>query len=423
MSEGNSLERVFLFTLVSLAVFHQVCAIEVPLELLAEIESQVGVNFTFSPDATLNCTQLISKYGYHGETHLVTTKDGYILEVHRITGPRLKPKPEGKPVVFLMHGILSSSVDWIISGPGKAFAYILADQGYDVWLGNARGNHYSQAHNKYSVTDKQFWKFSAHEIGIEDLPAMIDYIRVYTNRDKIFYVGHSQGTTSFFIMASEKPEYNDKLISVSALAPIAYCKNMKSPLFKMMARFKKLLHNSMSAFGFHGMDKSSNDLLKKVMSIICPGEFSTRVICQNILFLLTGFGSDQLNAALFPALMGHVPAGASTRQFVHYAQLIKSNEFRQYDHGVFGNNRKYGRITPPPYNLSKITVPVIIHYSRNDWLSSVKDVSRLAKRLPNVYAKLEVPNPKFGHVDYVWGVDASRLIYSQSIALMKHFMN
>lgn len=38
-------------------------------------------------------------------------------------------------------------------------AFILADQGYDVWLGNARGNLYSKAHVTYNVDSPAFWNF------------------------------------------------------------------------------------------------------------------------------------------------------------------------------------------------------------------------------------------------------------------------
>ncbi|KAI8427544.1 hypothetical protein MSG28_002059 [Choristoneura fumiferana] len=63
--------------------------------------------------------------------------------------------------------------------------------------------------------------FSWHEIGYYDLPAMIDYVIKNTKVSKLQYVGFSQGTTAFWVMASTRPEYNDKISAMQALAPIA----------------------------------------------------------------------------------------------------------------------------------------------------------------------------------------------------------
>lgn len=116
--------------------------------------------------------------------------------------------------------------------------YLLADQGYDVWMGNNRGNTYSKKHIKYTPSDSKFWDFSWHEIGIYDLPSMIDFVLEKTGQTQVYYIGHSQGTTSFFVMCSEKPEYNAKIRAQFSLAPIAYMNHMTSPLLKIISNFE-----------------------------------------------------------------------------------------------------------------------------------------------------------------------------------------
>lgn len=56
--------------------------------------------------------------GYPVESHYVTTSDGYILNLHRI--PNRKSGKINKKVVLLEHGILLSSIQWVLTGPGKA---------------------------------------------------------------------------------------------------------------------------------------------------------------------------------------------------------------------------------------------------------------------------------------------------------------
>nr|CAD7414173.1 unnamed protein product [Timema poppensis] len=64
--------------------------------------------------------QLIVKYGYYVEIHHVVTEDGFILELHRIPGSPRNPPAQGKSVFLLEHGLLCSSADWLLQGPGKS---------------------------------------------------------------------------------------------------------------------------------------------------------------------------------------------------------------------------------------------------------------------------------------------------------------
>lgn len=120
-------------------------------------------------------------------------------------------------------------------------AYLLYDQGYDVWMLNVRGNTYSRHHIKYTTNHAAFWDFSFHEMAIYDLPASINYILYTTKHKQLHYIGHSQGTMTFFIMCSEHPEMNDKIMLMQALAPIAFIKHAKSPVVEFLAFFNEPL--------------------------------------------------------------------------------------------------------------------------------------------------------------------------------------
>jgi lysosomal acid lipase/cholesteryl ester hydrolase len=142
-----------------------------------------------------------------------------------------------------MHGLLSSSVDWINMGPGVGLGLLLADNGYDVWMGNQRGNTWSRKHITLDpdLDAEKFFNFSFHEIGVYDLPAKIDYILETTEQEKVFYVGHSQGTTDFFVMGSERPEYNDKIALMIALAPIAFMGELPNPIIRQLVESYDLI--------------------------------------------------------------------------------------------------------------------------------------------------------------------------------------
>ncbi|KMQ87238.1 lipase 3, partial [Lasius niger] len=183
---------------------------------------------------TLDFIGLVERYGYPSEEHYVTTEDGYNLKIHRIPGSPLSNNQQTKPVVLLIHGILCTSDCWVLLGPKKDLAFLLADQVYDVWLGNYRGNSYCRSHVEMSPHDANFWQFSYHEIGTKDLPAMIDYVLNYTKYETLHYIGHSMGTTTLFALLSTKSEYNAKIRLGICLAPVAIWKET-GPIVRFLA--------------------------------------------------------------------------------------------------------------------------------------------------------------------------------------------
>mmetsp|Transcript_35516 Transcript_35516/g.54337 ORF Transcript_35516/g.54337 Transcript_35516/m.54337 type:complete len:88 (+) Transcript_35516:404-667(+) len=86
-------------------------------------------------------------------------------------------------------------MNWVFNRPEVAPAFVLARAGYDVWLGNNRGNRFSDTHTSLTTKDRDYWQFNWEEMGVYDTPAVIDYILGQTGYSKINYIGHSEGTS------------------------------------------------------------------------------------------------------------------------------------------------------------------------------------------------------------------------------------
>lgn len=285
-------------------------------------------------------------------------------------------------------------------------------------MGNARGNKLSRNHTYLDPdTTDEFWDFSWEEIGYYDVPAMIDFILETTNQPNLFHIGHSQGTTTFYVMASMRPDYNDKIKAHFSLAPIGYMNHMTSPLMHIIAFWQKPIEILLNLIGVREF-LPSNDFLAMGGSLLCGDDSITQVLCTNALFAICGFSAKEMNATLLPILTGHTPAGSSTKQMLHYAQEINSGKFRRYDYGFIVNLQKYGSLGPPDYPLEKVTAPVYQLYSHNDWLSGETDVQKLFNLLPNAKGRFLVSDESFNHLDYMYGIKAPDYVYSKLISLM-----
>ena len=109
------------------------------------------------PEAKLYFLDYCRYYNYPAEAHDVITEDGYILKVFRLQKKGSQLKSGLKPIL-LQHGLLDSSDTWLINDEDNAPAFIFANLGYDIWLGNSRGNKHSRRHTTLNPDkNASFW--------------------------------------------------------------------------------------------------------------------------------------------------------------------------------------------------------------------------------------------------------------------------
>ncbi|XP_058789295.1 lysosomal acid lipase/cholesteryl ester hydrolase-like [Phymastichus coffea] len=409
----NKYLKIAAFSLIALAVAFPK---EMNIPLVKREIDRISARADFTacsnePEEEMTTIQMIKRWGYKAEEHFVTTEDGYILALHRIPGAK------GSTPVLMHHALLESSSCWVITGKSKALAFILADMGYDVWMANSRGNTYSRNHTTKSPSNQDFWDFSWHEMGIYDLPAEIKYISSINDKS-LLYIGHSMGTTMFYVMASERPDEAVNVKAMFGLAPVAFTNNIRGPFYI----FGNILHFLQDNANHQGKYEffNQNQYFKFAAKCICSRPL-LRNICDIVIQSVVGFSSKQSDAMLLPLVLTHTPAGTSMKTIMHFAQGIQSKQFRHYDHGIKINNQRYKNPIPPEYDFRKIQVPITLFWGQNDFLAQPKDVKRLYDQLPKKVAIYKINDPEFNHLDFLWGIDAPKLVYSRLIALMDEY--
>ncbi|GMR58966.1 hypothetical protein PMAYCL1PPCAC_29161, partial [Pristionchus mayeri] len=373
----------------------------------------------FAPEngeCRMNVPQTIRRWGYPVETHNVVTEDGYVLQMHRI--PHGKKGGESnsscRPVILLQHGLEMDSSNWVDNPPDQAAGYVFADAGFDVWMGNVRGNKYGRKHIRHdSGMDAKFWKFSWQDMADRDLPALVNRALKESGMDSLHYVGHSQGSLIMFARLSEDKKLKKQISSFHALAPAVYVANIKG----LFARFQWAIPmlrwwNSHSTIG----ELVPVSLFRLVSASICAHTFSFG-ICSSILFQVAGPQSQYYNETRTPVYFSHVLSGTSARNVVHWTQMVIDQATRKFD---FGSRKKnmaaYKSPTPPIYDFSKVTVPVHIYWGAKDWLVSDEDIER--RLIPALNGTTIGSRRKFSdynHFDFVWGTTAARDVYSPII--------
>ncbi|KAK4492823.1 hypothetical protein RD792_000148 [Penstemon davidsonii] len=361
------------------------------------------------------CSAMVETYNYPCQEHQVTTRDGYILSLQNIPFGQSGKGPGERPPVLLQHGVLMDAITWLLNPPEQSLACLLADNGFDVWLVSTRGTKYSRTHTSLSPDDVAFWDWSWDELAAYDLPATFQYVYDQTGQ-KLHYVGHSMGTL-IGLAAFSKGQLVNMLRSASMLCPIAYVGQMTSPLARIGA--DNLLAEALYWLNIHEFNPRGDAVIKLLLHM-CKEK---GIDCTNLLTSFTGQNCC-LNSTIVSVFLQHEPQSTSTKNMIHFAQMIREGTIKMYDYGDEKENEKhYGQPSPPSYEMKNIpsNIPLYLAYGGADALSDKEDVKLLIQSLQDHELDKMVLEYRedYAHADYVMAVNVKENVYDSLMAFLR----
>lgn len=379
--------------------------------LLADPELDDIVNNVSNAPGFVDMCQL---FGYEAEEHIVKTSDGYLLGIHRIGGPkgsnwRMDPPDVPRPVVYLHHGLLMNSEVWVANiDPSKCLPFVLADMGYDVWLGNNRGNKYSKKHISYHPSSAAFWNFSIDDFALYDIPDTIDYILYIVSQKTLVYIGFSEGSAQAFASLSINPALNKKVCLCIALAPSMSPPGLRNNIVDSLVRASPSL--IYLVFGRKAILKSTAFW----QSIMYPPLF-VQTIDSSLSFLFNWKGRN-ISYAQKLAAYPHLYSYTSVKSVVHWFQIIRSRRFHMFDdefESPFVKDRHFYRVASFP--TQNIMTPIVLLYGKND---SIVDIEVMLSELPKGTSHIGIEGHE--HLDMVWGRNVDTLIFPYIFTALSH---
>ncbi|XP_028164779.1 lipase 3-like [Ostrinia furnacalis] len=364
-----------------------------------------------------NFTQLAEKAGLPCEQVDITTEDGYILTIFHIPGNESHP-------VLVQSGNLGTSDDYITRGT-TSLPYVLWQAGYDVWMANVRGCRYGRRHVTLNPDlDDEFWNFSFHEFAIYDAPAMIDYILNRTKAATLSAIAWSLGTTVYYVLGAEKPEYNKKIDVMISFAPICYFQH-SIPLDLIGQKNSDTIYGNETKLTdqYEVFGENSTTVARYRIRCSTPAKAYENCVLP-IFFPIMGYDEEQLEPEFAPLVCQHWPSSSSSRTLIHQDQILLSRTFAQYDYGPTENEIRYGCSKPKEYDLSKNNISIVLISGKNDQTSTLLDVDLLKTKLPNVRKDIILEPEKFNHLDFVAGRDTHKVLYEPIILeILKEYNN
>ncbi|KAI0072829.1 triacylglycerol lipase [Panus rudis PR-1116 ss-1] len=366
---------------------------------------------------------LCNIWGYDFEEHVVLTKDGYLLGLHRL---RLRKGEErtpgsapGKPVVYLHHGLLMNSEVWVcLTSAERSLPFVLVELGFDVWLGNNRGNKYSKKSIYHDPNSTKFWDYSIDNFAWNDIPDSIQYILDITKEPSLSYIGFSQGSAQAFAALSIHPPLNERVNVFIALAPAMSPDGLAASIVDGLMKASPTL--LFLIFGRKAILSSAPTW----QSILYPPVFSAAITTS--LRWLFNWHSYNIDPDQKLAAYAHLYSYASVKSVVHWFQIMRTGKFQMYDDDVqrvMIARKEPARpsgvtaYAPARFPTRNIMSPIVLLYGDSD---SLVDIEQMMRELPR-HGTTATRLYGYEHLDILWGKNVHKDVIPHVVAALKKY--
>lgn len=352
---------------------------------------------------------LLHEMGFMCDEVSCITEDGFHLILHRLRATRGAMLNE-RPPVLLLHGLLMSDEVFLISKP-VSIAVDLYEAGYDVWLGNNRGNKYSWRHNEYMRDDQRYWDFSIDDMARFDIPTMIDTVLNATNQTQLAFIGFSNGTAQMFAALSNNSSssLSEKVSVFVALAPACRIVDL-NPSSVALRWFYPLIGSSQRFFGWIFGYQAFLQVTLAWQRILSTRMFTSLILwCLKALFT---WNCQNIKEPTLSRLFGHIYSTTSTKTVHHWFRMLHSKRFESYPDPTADRDPA---ISVPVYRIDRIGVPVHLFYGGRDRLCDIKWIEQT---VPNCTSHRV---PHYEHLDFLAAFDLPETTFNLVRAVLAKY--
>lgn len=321
--------------------------------------------------------------------HPFKTSDGVELLLTRYRGGDKGP-------VLLVHGLGVSSLIFSIDTIDTNLLEFLLENGYDVWLVDYRSSiRLPSARTAYSADD----------VAKIDLPLAVAHVQQWTGKPEIQVIAHCYGGAAFTMaLLGGMTGIRSAVISqVSAHMNAPTLVGIKAGL-RTAEALEKIGISSLDASP--GPAAGWSDRLLDAALRLYPVEWEEQCssrVCRRITFMYSVlYEHDQLNEATHEAL-GDMFGEASMSALGDVTRMVRA--------GQVLDSQENDTYLP---HLERMAIPIrFIHGEENACylpISTERTFDALCKRNgSSLYSRVVIP--KYGHIDCIFGKDASRDVY------------